>query len=151
MSKVASAAVPLTRVACGPHPGRGGGDHARAILTGALLALATIGLGAFPLINEPTPSPVLSCGATPPDLCSRVADLADRDLPLAPGASVSRMTVGPTDCVSIDHPGVTRYWYIDGTVDGGPSEGFLFAARVHEHPDGTLGRDYTSQGAPPDE
>jgi hypothetical protein len=123
----------------------------RARLTGALLALATIGLGACALISEPTPDYKLSCGGTPDDVCVRVADLADRDLPLELGASVSRMTVGPTDCVSIDHPGVTRCWYIEGTVDGGPSEGFTFAARVHEHPDGTLGRDYTSQGAPPDE
>jgi len=123
----------------------------RALLAGALLALATIGLAACALISEPTPGPALDCGATPHELCIRVADLADRDLPLALGASVSRMTVGPTDCVTIDHPGVTRCWYIEGTVDGGPSEGFAFAARVHEHPDGTLGRDYTSRGAPPDE
>ena len=63
------------------------------------------------------------------------------------------MTVELTDCVSIDHPGVTRCWYIDGS--DGPhddaAEGFGFAARVHEHPDGTLGRDSTSEGAPPDE
>ena len=119
----------------------------RALLIGALLALAIIGLEACALVSEPTPNYKLSCGGTPDDVCVRVADLATRDLPPELGTSITQMTVGPTDCVSIDHPGVTRCWYIDGIVVGGNA----FAARVHEHPDGTLGRDYTSIGAPPDE
>ena len=129
---------------------RSGRPH-QAFLTGALLAVATIGLAACAPINEPTPGPVLECGGTPRELCLRVADLADRDLPPDLGTSITQMTVELTDCVSIDHPGVTRCWYIDGSDGDRSVEGFSFAARVHEHPDGTLGRDYTTIGAPPDE
>ena len=114
----------------------------RRFLSAVLLTLATVGVGACAQIDEAVTGRELRCWETPYDLCARVADVATRTLPADP--KISEVRVGERRC-DADEVGDTHCWTIEFIFEGGTG-----VASVHQHADGTLGRHYTSIGAPPD-
>ncbi len=95
----------------------------RALLTFALIAVATMGLGACVAVNEVVTERDLACAATPDELCLRIADFFVRE---APGevstdrATVNALQVAPADCEDVE-PGLraTRCWWVSGTYTVG--------------------------------
>jgi len=109
----------------------------------ALVAAATIGLGACAQIDSFVTDRDVTCAAMPDDLCLRIADLV---VDTMPGVASSRETitidVADDDCSVLDPDHVaTRCWHVTGTYAIGYAvepEVLGIGVWVYERPDGTL-------------